>query len=349
MLKKIMESLKMAKKANGKKKPVSKKVTTSAKKAAKKPTTKSKVAARKEVKAKVVAKKAAKPLDKKVAKKAVPPAAAKIDKKKAAKLEAEAKKAAALAAKKNAKTAKPEVKVEPKKAAKEIKTDAKPLKAKGSDKHVAEKTVSSKELKGKKGKKEDLDETLIEFQEEIIIEEIVDDFDDEEFKDAAPKAGPRALAKMEDPEDKELPAVKVKALSEEMDVTEALNKVRSMDFFLDEGDECIEKGCDSPATTGNYCRYHYIRNWQDIKKREGILKEGKLHQFIEELFRKYSQKQVEAMQADLSDDKNFFGVLKELNIELEDESFEEADDELLDDDTDIAFETKPGKLGFIED
>src|SRR5690606_34235202 len=46
---------------------------------------------------------------------------------------------------------------------------------------------------------------------------------------------------------------------------------------------CREVGCESLATSGGYCRLHYIRNWKRIKRRELILKEGKLNRYIEEL------------------------------------------------------------------
>ena len=322
----------MAKKAaNNKKKTSPKKATK--KVAAKATKSTSKKTAK--VKAKAApAKKVAKKAVKKVAKPVVKKAAAKAVDKKALKAE-QAKKAA------QAKQAAKEAKLEAAKVAKAQKTEKQKSSA------AAGKAKSADKAKGKKGKKADVEDMTLEMQDDVAtVEEAIDDFDDEELNKAVPKSGPRSIVEVEE---KELPTVKVKALADEVDISEVLNRVRNLEFFIDEGDECIEKNCDSPATTGNYCRFHYIKNWQDVKKREGILKEGKLHQFIEELLRKYGQKQIEGMQADLSDDKNFFSVLKELNIELEDESFEEADDELLDDDTDIAFETKPGKLGFIED
>ena len=46
---------------------------------------------------------------------------------------------------------------------------------------------------------------------------------------------------------------------------------------------------------------------------------------------------------DLSDEKTFFKVLKDLDIDSGDEASEFIDDDLSDDDQDIAFETKAMK------
>ena len=116
-------------------------------------------------------------------------------------------------------------------------------------------------------------------------------------------------------------------------------KMREPKFFTAGVDECIERNCDNPATTANFCRLHYIKNWNDIKKKQQILIDGKLQELIEVLVSKYPVKYIEAILQDLTDDKIFHSVLKELNIESVEESF---DDELedVDDDSDIAFETK---------
>lgn len=117
------------------------------------------------------------------------------------------------------------------------------------------------------------------------------------------------------------------------------SNIRDPQFFSAGVDECIERNCDSPATTANFCRLHYIKNWNDIKKKLQILSEGKLQELIEVLVSKYPVKYIEAILQDLSEEKVFLSVLKELNIESVEESF---DDELEDgdDDSDIAFETK---------
>lgn len=96
---------------------------------------------------------------------------------------------------------------------------------------------------------------------------------------------------------------------------------------------CREAGCELDATAEGYCRTHYIRNWRKIKRKEVILKEGKLNQYIEELVNKYPEKYIEAIRQDLALDRDFSKVVQdlELNISVEDEDVEsESIDSLLD-------------------
>lgn len=137
------------------------------------------------------------------------------------------------------------------------------------------------------------------------------------------------------------------ALSEDFNLKDIFEAVRMLDFFVVDSDECIERNCDNPATTLGYCRFHYIRNWKEIKKKQSILMEGKLQNYIEELVSKYPVKYIEAIITDLAEDKSFVGILKELNIESDDD---DAYDEDGDDDQDIVFETKQTvKTSFIDD
>lgn len=53
---------------------------------------------------------------------------------------------------------------------------------------------------------------------------------------------------------------------------------------------CRENGCENVASTKGFCRLDYIKNWKKIKRKEMILKEGKLNQYIEELVSKYPDK-----------------------------------------------------------
>jgi preprotein translocase subunit SecA len=113
-----------------------------------------------------------------------------------------------------------------------------------------------------------------------------------------------------------------------------------MDFFIDaKNDECVEKGCDNIRTTQSYCRLHYLRNWKVVQKKRDILKEGKLQEYIEELISKYPTKYIESLLSDLSDDKEFYKVLNELNItnefDFEEEDFEADNDSDGDDDIGI--------------
>lgn len=146
---------------------------------------------------------------------------------------------------------------------------------------------------------------------------------------------------------KENLAEEILALAEDFSIDEVFASIRNMELFKVETDECVVRGCDNPSTTSGYCRYHYIKLWKDVKKKELILSEGRLAKIIEELVRKYPMKYIETIVHDLADDKAFNHVLKDLDIETDENEIDAFDDdELLDDDQDIAFETKVVKPSF---
>lgn len=87
---------------------------------------------------------------------------------------------------------------------------------------------------------------------------------------------------------------------------------------------CREVACEGLATSGGYCRLHYIKNWKKIKRKELILKEKKLDQYIEELVAKYPDKYIEAIRQDLANDKDFAKVIYDLDL---DEGIDDFDSE----------------------
>ncbi len=267
-------------------------------------------------------------------------AALKLKEKAAAKASKEAQKLAA----KNAKEAE-------KLAAKTAKEAAK-----------APKKLSKKEekellkLKGKKGSSFEEDEL-----EEGSSKRSEDDEEEDDFVADTPKKVKMTFD--EDIEEEIIPVRKKKsaidddikenlaeeilALSEDFSIEDVFGSIRSMELFKVESDECVVRGCDNPSTTSGYCRYHYIKLWKDVKKKQIILSEGRLAKIIEELVRKYPMKYIETIIQDLADDKAFNHVLKDLDIETDEAEIDGFDDdEVLDDDQDIAFETKVVKPSF---
>ena len=119
---------------------------------------------------------------------------------------------------------------------------------------------------------------------------------------------------------------------------ETLDFLRTFDFLASDSDECLERKCDNPATTGAYCRLHYIKNWKEIKNKEKIFQEGTLIDYIEQLTKKFSVKVVDTLLEDMSDEKNFYNALKNMNIDVSEEFFDDTDDSS--DDSDIPFENK---------
>ena len=85
---------------------------------------------------------------------------------------------------------------------------------------------------------------------------------------------------------------------------------------------CRESSCENLATTKGYCRLHYIQNWKKIKRKEMILKEGKLNQYVEELVSKYPDKYIEVIRQDLATEVNFNKVIHDLEL---DESIDDLD------------------------
>lgn len=85
---------------------------------------------------------------------------------------------------------------------------------------------------------------------------------------------------------------------------------------------CREVACEGLATSGGYCRLHYIKNWKKIKQKELILQEKKLNQYIEELVVKYPDKYIEAIRQDLASDKDFAKVIYDLSLDEGVDEFE---------------------------
>ena len=138
-------------------------------------------------------------------------------------------------------------------------------------------------------------------------------------------------------------------LAEEYSLKEIFQALRTLEFYTSDSDECMYRNCENPATTKGYCRYHYIADWKDIKKKQKMLEEGQLQDLIENLIEKYPVKFVESVISDLTDEKSFFAILKEMDIDADEESYEDLEDG-DDDDQDIAFETKgSSKAGMFDE
>jgi hypothetical protein len=99
---------------------------------------------------------------------------------------------------------------------------------------------------------------------------------------------------------------------------------------------CREVACEGLATSGGYCRLHYIKNWKKVKRKEVILREKKLNQYIEELVLKYPDKYIEAIRQDLANDKDFAKVIHDLDL---DEGVEDFDVESSSDSMDSLIDT----------
>jgi hypothetical protein len=348
MFKKILDNLSMAaKKKTSKKaakkttKKVAKKTTKkTTKKAAKKTTKKVTKKTTKKV-TKKTTKKVTKKTTKKVTKKTTKKVAQKVTKKVTKKATKKvAKKATKKVAKKVTKktTKKAQKKVE-KKVAKKAPSKVTKKATKAVEKKSAKKTKAIKtkaEVVSKKTPDENVEvqnEKKMSLKESMKDEVVVDEI---EVKNDPKKELRESIVE------------EVQSLTEDHKLSEIFSSIRDLDFFQNFTDECREKNCENPTSTGGYCRLHYISNWKTIKKNEAILVEGKLQNFIEDIVKKYSVKEVEGIIDDLSDEKSFLKALKEMDIESGDDDLD-FNEEGIDDDQDIAFETKSTKSNYYDD
>ncbi|MDO9183130.1 MAG: hypothetical protein Q7U04_12015, partial [Bacteriovorax sp.] len=246
----------------------------------------------------------------------------------------------AVVAKVEAKTSK---KVAPEKPAKKLskKEEKELLKAKGKKGNLSFEEEQEEESKKSRSDDDDADDDI-----EAAAPKKVKMVFDEDIEEEVIPVRKKSKSGLDD-DIKENLAEEILALAEDFSIDEVFASIRSMELFKVETDECVVRGCDNPSTTSGYCRYHYIKLWKDVKKKELILSEGRLAKIIEELVRKYPMKYIETIIHDLADDKAFNHVLKDLDIETDENEIDAFDDdELLDDDQDIAFETKVVKPSF---
>ena len=230
--------------------------------------------------------------------------------------------------KKTTKKASKKKSVAKKKAAKKSKASKKITKkaTKKAAKKVTKKAAKKKTAK--KAKKKAATKTTKKVQNKIV---------EKKPKPKAPKVAP---PKPIEPE-------KV-ALTEEEIVKKALGELKGFNFFVSDSDECFDPSCDNPITTGGYCRYHYIKHWKDIKKKQFILEEGKMLTHIDVLTKNFSCKIIEPLLSDLSDKKIFYDVLKQVNIETTEESFDDPDG-YPSEDVDVTYETKVSNRSTYEE
>ncbi|MFN8370511.1 MAG: hypothetical protein U0T83_07810 [Bacteriovoracaceae bacterium] len=210
-------------------------------------------------------------------------------------------------------------------------------KSKGKDKAADKKGGSEDRFKD--DFEAEMDEDFSDFEEDLDL----DDFEEDEVK-------PKSKNKKELEELGSKIYEEVLNLAEDYDFSEIQEAIKDIDFFNNaDSDECLEKSCENLHTTLGYCRYHYIKHWKDIKRKETILKEGKLQLYIQELIAKYPQKYIESILSDLSDEKEFYKTLRELNIDTNFQ-FEEfaGDDES--EEGDLEVETRAiGKFNYEDE
>jgi hypothetical protein len=75
---------------------------------------------------------------------------------------------------------------------------------------------------------------------------------------------------------------------------------------------CREPGCDAIAIGAGYCRLHYIQHWEQLKKKEEILRSGMLEKYAGDLIARFPQDQIRALRQDLESDDTLRAAIDEI-------------------------------------
>ena len=78
---------------------------------------------------------------------------------------------------------------------------------------------------------------------------------------------------------------------------------------------CKVRDCDQAGIVDSNCRFHYISMWKKLQIRKGILIDGKLARYVEELTSRYPDKFLEVIRKDLKTEKDFLSAIEELEID----------------------------------
>ena len=119
-----------------------------------------------------------------------------------------------------------------------------------------------------------------------------------------------------------------KSVSRKQQRVSAKKKASTVSKTAEKEQKCREPACGKKALLAHYCRLHYIKNWQRIKRKGDILSTGRLDNYIEGLVEKYPDKYLDAIEFDLSNDREWANLVGELESG-------QADDVLLQGDEDV--------------
>lgn len=82
---------------------------------------------------------------------------------------------------------------------------------------------------------------------------------------------------------------------------------------------CKEEGCHNSATTGGFCRLHYLKNWKKIKDEKHQRAADRLNKYIERIVEKYPERYVDVLKKEIRS-KNFEKAIEDEfgNMDLDD-------------------------------
>ncbi len=97
---------------------------------------------------------------------------------------------------------------------------------------------------------------------------------------------------------------------------------------------CREEGCQDAATTGGYCRLHYLRRWKEIRASKKRTAAKKLNRYIERVCRENPDDYAEVIKRDLQNPdfdsyiEDNFGT-EEAELQFDAEASEEEIEEII--------------------
>ena len=204
------------------------------------------------------------------------------------------------------------------------KTKSEPVKTLKADSKVGKSPKPAKKAKSAKGINDaELDDPLLADDVEVS-EDIPDlaDFDETEEAEVEDSADDEEL---EDDAGDEV----------ELEIVASTSTADDEEIILTDAEGrrlCRVRDCDQAATVESYCRFHYLQNWKRIQVRRGILADGKLERYVEELTSRYPDKFLEMIRKDLRTEKDFLTSIAELEIDESavDNDFEDESQNFID-------------------
>ena len=108
---------------------------------------------------------------------------------------------------------------------------------------------------------------------------------------------------------------------------------------------CREEGCHNAATTGGYCRLHYLKYWRHIRDDKRKKAAKKLDRYIESVVAKHPDRYMEVIKKDLRS-PNFGRFVDEHFAGEEDDELDLEEEEAYDEDIDLLIKQLKIEKGF---
>ncbi|MBF0104495.1 MAG: hypothetical protein HQM16_04110 [Deltaproteobacteria bacterium] len=88
---------------------------------------------------------------------------------------------------------------------------------------------------------------------------------------------------------------------------------------------CKHKGCNNVATTQGFCRFHYLKNWRQIKEKAQKKALKSLNKYIDHLMHKHPDGYMDVIREDL---KNYDHFSRKADNFIAEDDFHDIMDDL---------------------